>query len=138
PVSWSFVWLRNSISSFLPDMPDMFAGLGTAPGIDLGNGVLAGQVDPALVVDLHHLDPGHVADIQHIFHLLHPAVVQLGDVDQSILTGGDFHKGAEAHDAHHFAIEDVANLRVLDNGQDGLLGGVAVGGVDSSNAHRAV
>ena len=31
--------------------------------------VLAGQVDAAAIIDIHDLDPGHVADLEHILDL---------------------------------------------------------------------
>ena len=59
-------------------------------------------------------------------------------MDQPVFARRDLHKGAKAHDAHHFAIEDIADLRVFDNGQDGLFGLFAIFAVGGGDAHRAV
>ena len=56
-------------------------------GFDLDEGVLAGEVPAALLVDLHELDPHHVAHLAGVLHLLDALVGQLGDMHQTILPG---------------------------------------------------
>ena len=46
-------------------------------GLDLLDGVAVAQVHAALVVDVGDLDPDHVADVDHVLHLLHPVVSSL-------------------------------------------------------------
>src|SRR5699024_1067298 len=82
-------------------------------GFQRDDGVAAGQVDPALLVDVGHLDHDGVADGDHILHALHAPGVQLGDVDQALLAGGDLDEGAEVHQAGDFALVDGPDLVVL-------------------------
>ena len=95
-------------------------------GFQRDDGVAAGQVDPALLVDVGHLDDDGVADGDHVLHPLDTLGVQLGDVDQSLLAGGDLDKGAEVHQAGDLALVDGADLGVLHNGLDGEDGPLGV------------
>ena len=54
---------------------------GSLLGFDLDESVLAGEVPAALLVDLHELDPDHIADGDDILDLLDALAVELGDVD---------------------------------------------------------
>ena len=107
-------------------------------GLDLLQGVLVGEVDAALLVDIGDLDPDHVADVDHVLHLLHPAVGQLGDVDHAVLAGGQLDEGAELEDADHLAVVELAHLGHKHDGLDGLLGGVAGGLVGARDIDGAV
>ena len=63
---------------------------------------------------------------------------QLGDVDHTVLAGGQLHKRAELEDAHHLAVVQLPHLGHEDDGLDGLLGGVAGGLVHTGDIDRAV
>ena len=66
----------------------LLGGLGALLG-DGGEGILAGQVDAALLVDVGDHDKDRVADGNDILNVLDAVVVQLGDVDKTLLAGGD-------------------------------------------------
>ena len=57
-------------------------------GFQRDDGVAAGQVDPALLVDVGHLDHDGVTDGHHVLHTLDTLGVQLGDVDKALFAGG--------------------------------------------------
>ena len=54
-------------------------------GLDFLHGVLVREVPAALLVDLHKLDPHHVAHLAGVLHLFNAVVCQLGDVAQACL-----------------------------------------------------
>ena len=82
---------------------DRLAGLFL--GLDLLQGVPVGEVDAALLVDIGDLDPDHVANIDHVLYLLHPALRQLGDVQLAPRRDG----GGEDGLLQQF-IDDVGDL----------------------------
>src|SRR5258705_1450449 len=59
---------------------------------------LAGQVDPALAVDLHHDDHHLVADGHDVLDGRHVVVGELADPDEAFLARQDLDERAEAHD----------------------------------------
>jgi hypothetical protein len=63
----------------------------------------AGQVDPALAVNLDDLYQDLIADVDHIFHFADPVVVQLGDMDQPFFAWENLNKSAEVGYPPHFA-----------------------------------
>ena len=84
----------------------------------------SGQQGPAgkshlagLLVYLKELDIHLVSDLKHILHLVHLLVIQLGNVQQTLLAGQYLHKCTEFQDRHHLT---VVNLTYLGNGCDGL------------------
>ncbi|CAN4071823.1 Crp/Fnr family transcriptional regulator, partial [Dysosmobacter welbionis] len=107
-------------------------------GLDLLHSILVREVDTALLVNVGDLHPHHVAHLAGVLHLLDPVVRQLGDVDQSVLAGGQLHEGAEGHQPHHAAVVQRAHLRDEHNVVNALLGGVAAGGVHAGDEDGAV
>lgn len=85
-----------------------------------------------------NLTQGHIAQLQDVFHLVHPVVFQLGDVDHPIVARGDFHKGANGQDADHLAIIELAHLGDEANVVHHLFGGIGSGGVHSGDEDGAV
>ena len=49
--------------------------------LHLDQRIPAGEIQPALLVDLGDLDQDLVAHSHHVFHLIHPLDVQTADVD---------------------------------------------------------
>src|ERR1035437_1416920 len=102
------------------------------------HGGLAGQVDPALAVDVgddnHHL----VAHRDHVLDGRDVVVGQLADTDQTLLAGQDLHEGAEGHEAGHGAQVQGADLDLAGEGLDPVdrLAGVLAG--DGGDLHGAV
>ena len=84
--------------------------------------VVPDQIDPSLRIDLVDLHFQLIPDIDNILHLLHPVIIQLGDMDHAVLAGSQFHKGAEVHNPDHLAGEHVADLDVLRDALDNLPG----------------
>ena len=107
-------------------------------GFDLDESVLAGEVPAALLVDLHELDPDHIADGNDILDLLDALAVELGDVDEAVLARGDLDERAELHQAHNAAIVELADLGHEDDIVDALLRSVARGGVGGGDVDGAV
>ena len=103
-----------------------------------GQGIPPGKVDAALLVDLCHHHQNLVPGGHHVLHLFHPALVQLGDVDQPLLAGGDLHKCAEVHQPGDDALIDGADLRVVDDGLDDGDGAAGVVDIDGGDKDVAV
>ena len=104
----------------------------------LAQGVLAGDVPAALLVDAGELDPGLVADVQHVLDLLGALELQVLDVAHGVLAGNQLDEGAEVgDDALDFAVIQSADFGLKDDVLDGLAGGAAgldVGGGDEDGA----
>lgn len=73
--------------------------------------VLHGQVYTALVVDLHDLNPNHVAFLDSVLNLLDAVVSHLGDVNHAVLARQQVYECAEVHQADNLAVVDFARLR---------------------------
>lgn len=73
--------------------------------------VLHGQVYTALVVDLHDLNPNHVAFLDSVLNLLDAVVSHLGDVNHTVLARQQVYECAEVHQADNLAVVDFARLR---------------------------
>src|SRR5258705_7327023 len=73
---------------------------------------LAGQVDPALAVDLHHDDHHLVADGHDVLDGRHVVVGELADADEAFLARQDLDERAEAHDPGDLAEIQRADLHV--------------------------
>ena len=99
------------------------SGLGALLG-DGSQGVLAGQIDATLLVDVRNHDEDGIADSNDILHMLDAMIVQLGDVDQALFARCDLNESTEVHQAGHAALVDGANLRVLHDHEE--INGVAV------------
>src|SRR5205823_13553822 len=82
---------------------------------------LAGKVDPALLVDLGHLDVDLVAQVDRVLDPAHPLLGQLADVDQPIGVGHDLDEGAEGHDPDHLAAVGLTHLDLTGDLLDDLL-----------------
>src|SRR5207247_4173881 len=74
------------------------------------HGRLAGEVDPALAIDLddHHHDL--VTDGHDVLDARHVVVGQLADPDKAFLAGQDLDERAERHDPGHGAQVQGADL----------------------------
>ena len=81
--------------------------------LDVSQRILAGQVDSALLVDLNDLYHDLVPDGNHIFHFFYPILIQLGNMNQAILAGCDFHECAKGHEPNYLALIDCAKLRIV-------------------------
>ena len=68
--------------------------------------ILAGQIDAAAIVDIHDLDPGHVADLEHILDLFGALELEVLDLDEAILARSQLDPGAEV-------AADVGDLAVM-------------------------
>src|SRR5207302_514585 len=99
---------------------------------------LARQLDAVLVVDGDDLDLHDVADLAHIFDLVHVLVVQLADVAESVTAGKDFNEGAEVLDGRDAAFVNFADAHFLGQGLDLLPRRLRLGCVHVGNVHRAV
>src|SRR5690606_10449509 len=78
-----------------------------------------------------------VADVEHVFDLVDPAVFDFADVNHAVLVHAELHDGARFKNAryntgNHFAFFDFAN-DVVDHA-DSLVGGGAAGGRDIDRA----
>src|SRR5664279_6074539 len=102
------------------------------------HGGLAGQVDPALAIDLGHHDHHLVTDRDHVLDRGNVIVGQLADTDEALLAGQDLHEGAEGHEAGHGAQVEGADLDLAGEGLDPVdrLAGVLAG--DGGNLDGAV
>ena len=88
--------------------------------------VLAGQVDAAAIVDIHDLDPGHVADLEHILDLFGALELEVLDLDEAVLARSQLDPGAEvAADVGDLAVVQLADLGLKDDVLDGLARGAA-------------
>ena len=112
--------------------------LAVLAGLQGDDGIPAGQVDAALLVDVGDLDHDGVAHSHHIFHPLDPLGVQLGDVHKALFARGDLHKGAEVHQAGDLALVDGADLGIFHDGLDGEDGPLGVLLVDGRDKDVAV
>ena len=77
-------------------------------------------------------------DGNDILNMLNAVIVQLGNVDQTLLAGGDLNKRTEVHQAGHAALVDGTDLGVLDNRLDGRNGALRVVLIDSGDKDVAV
>ena len=112
------------------------AGLGLAVG-ELLDGLSAGEVDPAAVVDLDDLDHDLVPHRHHVLDLLDPVLGEVADADQPLLLGRDLDEGTEAHQARDLPLVDAADLDLVGQVADhvqGLLAGLRVGARDEHPA----
>ena len=83
--------------------------------------VLAGQVDAAAIVDIHDLDPGHVADLEHILNLFGALELEILDLDEAVLARSQLDPCAEvAADVGDLAVVQLADFRLEDDVLDGL------------------
>ena len=70
--------------------------------------------------------------------MLNAVIVQLGDVNQTLLAGGNLNKGTEVHQAGHAALVDGTDLGILDNGLDGRNSALGIVLIDSRDKDMAV
>ncbi len=97
------------------------------------HGLLAGELDAALVVDGDDLDADRLAHLHFFADGFEEAIGELGNVAEAVLAGDDFDEGAEILDAGDLAVVDFADLDVFGEAFDffaGLLGGFHAHGGD--------
>ena len=99
--------------------------------------VLAAQVHAAAIVDLLDLDPGVIADIQHVLHLLGALELQVLDVDHAVLAGSQLHESADGDDADDLAVVERADLGYEYDVVNRLLRGAARLDVDGGDEDAA-
>ena len=96
------------------------AGLGDVvlrhSAVQVDEGVPAGKVQPALIVNFQHLHLYHVAYIYHVCHFLCALDVQAGNVYQAFLARGNLYESAEVHQAGDPTVIVGARLRIVYNG----------------------
>src|SRR5690606_782034 len=80
------------------------------------------QADLAALVDLEHLDLDLLALADDVGRLLDPLVPHLGHVDETVLAAHEVHERPEVDDVDHLARVDPADLGLLDDAEDPLLG----------------
>src|SRR5574341_138007 len=97
----------------------------------------ARKADLALPVDLQDLHEDLVPFLELVRYFLDPLVGYLGDVEQPVGAGEDLHKSAEVHDLSDLAHVELADLGVLHNAPDDLLGFVRRGLIGRRNVDHA-
>src|SRR2546426_4281619 len=91
----------------------------------LGEKHLARQLDLALAIHTDHLDAHDVAELEHVLDARRALVVDLRDVQQAVAPGHDLEEGSERDDGAHLGVVDAADLGILDDVADHLLGPLA-------------
>src|SRR4051812_31796107 len=86
----------------------------------LREGFLAGEADLAGAIDGDDLHQHLVAFLEHVLHLLHPRVREVGDVHEAVRPGEDLHEGPELHDPPDGAEIGLPHLRFLRERADHL------------------
>ena len=79
------------------------------------DGILAGEIDSALVVHAENHNLDFVADGNNVLHFTDTLGVKLGDVDKSLLTGCIFNEAADRNDSRNLTGVDGAWLGILDD-----------------------
>src|SRR5688572_5470787 len=92
-----------------------------------GERLLPAELDLPFAVDPDHLDEDRVPLVDDVFHALDPLGLQLGDVDEAVLSGRDLDEGAERHHAADDPLVDAPDLRILGDPANDLAGAVPVG-----------
>src|SRR5512143_2551906 len=102
------------------------------------HGRLAGQVDPALAVDLGHHHHHLVADGHDVLDGRHVVVGELADPDEALLAGQDLDERAEAHDPGDLAQVEGPDLDLAGQALDPLDRLARVLAADRGDLHGAV
>src|SRR4051794_31835314 len=96
------------------------------------------QADLAALVDLDQLDLDLLALGEDVTDVLDPLVLDLRDVDQSVLAGHEGHERAEIDDAGDLAGVDGAGLGLGDDAADPLAGGLDLAEVGRTDLDHAL
>ena len=97
-------------------------------------GIFAAEVCTTLLIEAHKLNPSHIAQVQHVLNLLNAAVLQLGDVHHSVVTGSNLYECANGQDANYLAVVELANLGNEADVVHHLLGSVSGSGINSGQS----
>ena len=74
--------------------------------------ILHAKADSAHLILAQAYDSHHIAQFQHIFHLVDPLFGDLGDVHHTFLSGSELQERAELLDADYLALEDLSFFKV--------------------------